>query len=119
VKLLEEKGKNTSEVWTSILKKDGSVQHLDFLSQTEKDVFKTFEEVSQMEIIIQAAQRQPYIDQGQSINLKIHPKTPVKDVNALMLKAHELGIKTLYYQRSTSLAREFGNNLLECASCEA
>lgn len=119
LKLLEAKGKNNEETWLSILKKDGSVQHLSFLSQEEKDVFKTFGEISQMEIIVQAAQRQPYIDQGQSLNLKIHPKTSPKDVNTLLLKAHELGIKTLYYQRSVSLAQEFGVNILECASCEA
>lgn len=117
--LLVEKGKNTEDVWMSILKKDGSVQHLDFLSQLEKDVFKTFEETSQMEVIIQAAQRQPFIDQGQSLNLMIHPKISPKDVNNLLLKAHELGIKTLYYQRSISLAKEFGVSMLECVSCEA
>lgn len=119
IKLLETKGKNNDATWLSILKKDGSVQHLDFLTEHEKDVFKTFGEISQMEIIIQAAARQPFIDQGQSINIKVHPSTPAKDVNTLLLKAHELGIKTLYYQRSTSLAQELGRNILECRSCEA
>lgn len=118
-KLLEDKGQNTEDVWISILKKDGSVQHLDCLNQTEKDVFKTFDEISQIEIIIQAAQRQKYIDQSQSLNLKIHPDTPVKEINALYIKAWELGIKTLYYQRSTNLAQEMGRSLLECKSCEA
>ena len=70
-----------------------------------------------MEIIIQASQRQKYIDQGQSLNLMIHPMTPTKDVNTLILKAHELGIKTLYYQLGQNAAQEFGRNLLNCDSC--
>lgn len=118
IDLLEKKGHNTPEVWDSILKNKGSVQHLDILSQHEKDVFKTFEEVSQYEIILQAAQRQRFIDQSQSLNLKIHPNTPVKDVNKLYIEAWKLGIKTLYYQRSSNLAQEMGRNLLECKSCE-
>jgi len=117
-KLLEEKGHNTSGVWKSIMTRGGSVQHLDFLSKEEKDVFKTFGEVSQMEIIIQAAQRQKFIDQSQSLNLMIHPDTPVKDVNALVYKAWELGIKTLYYQRSVNLAQQVSRDILNCSSCE-
>lgn len=117
--LLKEKGINNSKTWTSILKADGSVQHLDELTEHEKNVFKTFDEISQMEIILQAAGRQTYIDQSQSLNLKIHPSTPIKDINTLYIKAWELGIKTLYYQRSTNLAAELGRNILECKSCEA
>jgi ribonucleoside-diphosphate reductase alpha chain len=115
--LLEEKGKNNLEVWESILKRDGSVQHLDFLSEQEKLVFRTFIEISQMEIIIQASQRQKYIDQGQSLNLMIHPSTPTKDVNALILKAHELGVKTLYYQLGQNAAQNFARDILSCESC--
>jgi len=117
MKLLENKGKNTIDIWQSILQKGGSVQHLDFLDEDEKKVFRTFSEISQMEIIIQASQRQKYIDQGQSLNLMIHPMTPTKDVNTLILKAHELGIKTLYYQLGQNAAQEFGRNLLSCDSC--
>ena len=117
MKLLEDKGKNTIDIWQSILQKGGSVQHLDFLDENEKKVFRTFSEISQMEIIIQASQRQKYIDQGQSLNLMIHPMTPTKDVNTLILKAHELGIKTLYYQLGQNAAQEFGRNLLSCDSC--
>ena len=118
-KILEEKGKNTQEVWNSILMNAGSVQHLDFLSDHEKLVFKTFAEISQREVIIQASQRQKYIDQGQSLNLMVHPSIPTKDVNALLLEAEELGIKALYYQYSVNAAQAFTRDILNCVSCEA
>jgi len=118
-KILEEKGKNTQEVWNSILMNAGSVQHLDFLSDHEKLVFKTFAEISQREVIIQASQRQKYIDQGQSLNLMVHPSIPTKDVNALILEAEELGIKALYYQYSVNAAQAFTRDILNCVSCEA
>jgi ribonucleoside-diphosphate reductase alpha chain len=113
---LSKYGLNTPEVWESILKKDGSVQHLDFPT---KEVFKSFIEISPKEIILQAAQRQPFIDQAQSINLMIHPSVPAKDINQLYLYAHEEGIKTLYYQFSQSSAQSFSRNILECVSCES
>jgi len=112
---LEKYNLNTSETWESILKKDGSVQHLDFPT---KKVFKSFIEISPKEIIIQAAARQKYIDQSQSLNLMIHPSIPAKDINQLYLFAHEQGIKTLYYQFSMSSAQSFARNILECESCE-
>lgn len=105
--------------WASILKHGGSVQHLDYLTDHEKAVFKTFGEISQLEIIQQAAARQKFLDQMQSINLMIHPKTPVKQVNELILTAWELGVKSLYYQRSTNPAQEMVRNILTCSSCEA
>jgi ribonucleoside-diphosphate reductase alpha chain len=117
--LLKEKGKHDEETWMSVLKKGGSVQHLDFLSQHEKDVFKTFGEISQKEIIIQAASRQKYIDQGQSLNLMIPPGTKPKDVNELMIFAWEQGIKSLYYQRSANPAQELARSILTCSNCEA
>jgi len=117
--LLIEKEKNTQEVWNSILMNAGSVQHLEFLSDHEKLVFKTFAEISQREVIIQASQRQKYIDQGQSLNLMVHPSIPTKDVNALMLEAEELGIKALYYQYSVNAAQAFTRDILNCVSCEA
>lgn len=107
---------DTEEVWEDILKKDGSVQHLDFPT---KDVFKSFIEISPKEIIIQAAARQKFIDQAQSLNLMIDPSVPAKDINQLYLFAHEQGVKTLYYQFSVSSAQAFSRNILECASCEA
>jgi ribonucleoside-diphosphate reductase alpha chain len=106
---------NTPETWDSILKKDGSVQHLDFPT---KAVFKSFIEISPKELIIQAAARQKFIDQSQSLNLMIHPSIPAKDINQLYLFAHEQGVKTLYYQFSISSAQSFTRNILECASCE-
>lgn len=117
--VLEKHGKNDRNTWQSILIKGGSVQHLEFLSEIEKDVFKTFGEISQKEIVIQATARQKYIDQSQSINLMVHPKTSPKDVNQLLIFAWEQGIKSLYYQRGTNPAQELGRNLLQCASCEA
>lgn len=119
VELLESKGLNTDEIWESILVRNGSVQHLSQLTKHEKDVFKTFEEISQLAIIQQAAQRQRYIDQGQSINLSIHPDTPAKDLNNLYLTAEELGIKSIYYQFSQSAAQAFNRDLMTCSSCEA
>ena len=106
---------NTKKTWDSILKKDGSVQHLDFPT---KGVFKSFIEISPKEIILQAAQRQKFIDQSQSLNLMIHPSVPAKDINQLYLYAWEEGIKTLYYQFSQSSAQSFSRNILECSSCE-
>jgi ribonucleoside-diphosphate reductase alpha chain len=117
--VLEKHGQNNRETWNSILIKGGSVQHLTFLTETEKEVFKTFGEISQKEIIIQAAARQKYIDQSQSINMMVHPKTSPKDVNQLLIFAWEQGVKSLYYQRGTNPAQELGRNLLQCSSCEA
>jgi ribonucleoside-diphosphate reductase alpha chain len=118
--VLRERGKDTDEVWQSIAAHDGSVQHLDFLSDEERDTFKTFSEISQMTLVQQAAQRQAYIDQGQSLNLMIHPETPVRDINLLLLRAAELGVKSLYYQYSVNAAQEFNRELLlSCRVCEA
>ena len=118
-KLLKEKGKDDDDTWKSILIKGGSVQHLEFLNEDEKNVFKTFGEISQKEIIIQAAQRQKYIDQGQSLNIMIPPNTKPKEVNELMIFAWEQGIKSLYYQRSANPAQELARSILSCKSCEA
>lgn len=117
-KLLQEKGLDTEEIWESILHNDGSVQHLEQLTDEEKDVFKTFSEISQLSVIQQAAQRQKYIDQGQSINIMVHPATPARDLNQLYLTAEELGLKSIYYQYSMSAAQVFNRNLLSCSSCE-
>lgn len=117
--LLQSKGMDTDDVWKDILIHGGSVQHLTFLSQEEKDVFKTFGEISQKEIIIQAAQRQKWIDQGQSLNLMIPPNTKPKDVNELIVFAWQQGIKGLYYQRSANPAQELARSILTCKSCEA
>ncbi|GAA4823871.1 ribonucleoside-diphosphate reductase subunit alpha [Algivirga pacifica] len=117
--LLEEKGENKPEVWKQILSQGGSVQGLPFLSEEEKELFLTFKEINQMGLVKQAGIRQQFIDQGQSLNVNFPPFTPVKEINAVMLKAHELGVKALYYQRSESVLRN-NMNLTddECISCE-
>lgn len=117
--LLEQKGIDTEETWRSIMLNHGSVQHLPELAQEEKDVFKTFKEISQYEIILQASIRQKYIDQAQSLNINIPSNLPIKEVNRLLIEAWKLGVKTLYYQRSQSVSKEFVNNLVTCTSCEA
>jgi ribonucleoside-diphosphate reductase alpha chain len=117
--LLEKRGWNTQEIWDSILRQAGSVQHLAMLTPEEKAVFKTFSEISPKEVIIQAGARQRFIDQGQSINLMIHPSMPIKDVNALYILAWELGVKSLYYQISVNAAQEFSRSLMDCVSCSA
>lgn len=117
--LLKDKGYDDDETWKSILIRGGSVQHLDFLSNHEKDVFKTFGEISQKEIIIQAAQRQKYIDQSQSLNLMIPPDTKPKDVSDLIIEAWRLKVKSLYYQRSANPVQQLARSILTCASCEA
>lgn len=120
-KLLEEKGKDTVEVWDSIKNVDGSVQHLDFLTPEEKAVFKTFSEIDPYAIIEQAATRQKYIDQAQSLNLMLDPDTPVKEINSLYLYAWKSGVKSLYYSYSMSKAQSLTRkkiSSLDCASCE-
>ena len=89
-KVLKEVGKDTDDVWKSILHHGGSVQHLEFLTQEQKDVFKTFGEISQREVVIQAAQRQKYIDQSQSLNLMIPPDVKPKEVSDLLIEAWKL-----------------------------
>ncbi len=117
--ILKKYEKNNEEIWKSILIKGGSVQHLDFLSDQEKSVFRTFGEISQKEIVIQAAQRQKYIDQAQSLNLMIPPSASPKEVNALLIEGWELGVKTFYYQRSANPAQELARSILTCSSCES
>lgn len=115
--LLSEKGKDTREVWDSILEMNGSVQHLDFLSDKEKAVFKTFWEIDQYELIRQAGLRQKYIDQGQSLNIFVPPKTSAKEMNDLHLHAWRCGVKGLYYQRSESPTK-WKDTRSGCSSCE-
>jgi ribonucleoside-diphosphate reductase alpha chain len=117
-KLLLEKELDNEEVWRSIMLNNGSVNHIKELSENERNVFKTFKEISQLEIIQQASIRQKYIDQAQSLNLNIPSNLPVKEVNNLIIEAWKLGVKTLYYQRSQSVSKEMVTNLVSCSSCE-
>lgn len=121
--LLIELGQDTKKVWDSIKKQDGSVQHLDFLTDEQKDIFRTFAEINQSSIINQAAVRQDYIDQSQSLNLMVSPEMPTKDVNKLLIDSWKLGVKTLYYQHSMNSAQAFARkklnlNDLQCVACE-
>ena len=122
-KLLQSLGKDDKKTWDTIKKHDGSVQSLDFLTDEQKLVFRTFPEISQSAIINQAAVRQDYIDQAQSLNLMIPPDLPTKEINKLLVDAWKLGVKTLYYQHSMNSAQAFSRkklqlNDLQCVSCE-
>lgn len=121
-KLLEERGYNTDEVWDSIIAKQGSVQHLAFLSDYEKDVFKTAFEINQFALVKQAAQRGKFIDQGQSLNLFFDKSADPKYIAQVHISAHLMGLKSLYYCKSQSMIQaDTGNrsvDIKECASCE-
>jgi len=118
--ILKERGKDERKVWDSIANKDGSVQHLDCLTDEEKEVFKTFSEIPQTAIINQAAQRQEYIDQAQSLNVSIDPsEVSIKEINQLYIEAWEKGVKSLYYQNSVNAAQKFSRDILECKACES
>lgn len=101
--LLEEKGQNKPEVWRKIIEDKGSVKNLDFLSDEEKKVFKTGYELDMKELVIQAADRQKYICQAQSLNLFFKSPISGKQLNDVHILAHELGVKSLYYLRSESV----------------
>ncbi|WP_137870914.1 ribonucleoside-diphosphate reductase subunit alpha [Sphingopyxis sp. 2PD] len=103
--LLVDKAKNSDAVWNSILERGGSVQHLDFLTQDEKDVYKTSFEIDQRWLLELAADRTPYIDQAASLNLFIPADVEKWDLLMLHYRAWELGIKSLYYLRSKSVQR--------------
>jgi ribonucleoside-diphosphate reductase alpha chain len=108
--VLAKYGKDTPEIWENINETNGgSVQHLDFLSDHEKEVFKTAREIDQLDLVYLAADRTQYIDQGQSVNLFFDPenttmtKNELKNyINKVHFKAWELGVKTLYYCRATN-----------------
>lgn len=120
LRLLADKGEDTPATRAAIVDAAGSVQHLPFLSDHEKAVFKTFREISPMEVVVQAAQRQRFIDQGQSINLMIDPfKVSIRDLNALTIEAWRLGLKSLYYQISVNASQELSRSILSCSSCES
>ena len=103
--LLREKAKDSTNVWNSILERGGSVQHLDFLSPEEKAVYKTSFEIDQRWLLEFAADRAPYIDQAQSLNLFIPADVDKWDLMMLHFQAWEKGIKSLYYLRSKSVQR--------------
>lgn len=104
-KLLEEKGQDTPEVWSSITTSKGSVQHLDFLTQQEKDVYKTAFELDQRWVVEHAADRQPFICQAQSVNLFLPADVHKRDLHQIHFQAWKKGLKSLYYCRSLSIQR--------------
>jgi len=105
VKLLDEKGKNTDDVWSSIATHEGSVQQLPFLSKEEKDVFKTAFELDQRWIIEHSADRTPFICQAQSVNVFLAGDVSKKELHDIHYSAWKKGLKSLYYCRSTSIQR--------------
>jgi ribonucleoside-diphosphate reductase alpha chain len=94
--------KDTQEVWESVLEMQGSVQHLEFLTQRERDIFKTFGELDQHWVVRHAATRQRHVCQGQSVNLFFPAKSPRNYVNSVHRLAHKLKLKGLYYLRTTT-----------------
>jgi ribonucleoside-diphosphate reductase alpha chain len=122
VKLLKDKGIYSDSLMEEIRDNGGSVQTLDCLTDLEKAVFKTFIEISPKEILIQAANRQRYIDQSQSLNLKISPDVSPRDVSQLLIFAWQNGIKSLYYQKGVNAAqmlnRKMSQDVNSCSSCE-
>jgi ribonucleoside-diphosphate reductase alpha chain len=139
-RLLEEKGKNNNDTWRTVIDHKGSIQHLDYLSAEEKGVFKTAYELNMMEVVQQAGDRQKYICQAQSLNIFLRSPISGKFLNELHLKAHDVGVKSMYYLRSesvieadnidgSSVRRQVnmnsvnggggnGNNFEECAVCQ-
>lgn len=121
--LLIKKEKNLPQVWDQIAEDQGSVRNIKCLSKEEKEVFLTFREINQLEIVRQAAIRQEYIDQGQSINLAFFKDAPAKFMNQCHIEAWRLGLKSLYYLRSESALRADSGQqrdlYSECIACEA
>jgi len=116
--VLAKYGRDNRETWNDIRNHDGSIQHLDFLTEHERNVFKTFSEIDQYVILDQAAIRQQFIDQSQSLNLMINPNVSAKEINDLYLFAWRNGVKTLYYQHGTNAAQQFSKDKI-CIMCEA
>lgn len=126
-KLLKDKkfgSKLQDKIWSSITMNDGSVQHLPegIITKEEKKIFKTFIEIDQMKLIDLAAERQPYIDQGQSLTMCLNPDTNVTVLHKLHLEAWKKGLKTLYYCRSAKISSADKLTMedpFECSSCQA
>jgi ribonucleoside-diphosphate reductase alpha chain len=120
--LLEKKGHNTSKIWDQILTDNGSVQNLphDVLNENEKEIFLTFPEINQLALVQQAAARQRYIDQTQSLNLSFDPTDSPKWINQVHMESWKLGIKTLYYLRTDSVIKgDIGSRTNDgCLSCD-
>jgi ribonucleoside-diphosphate reductase alpha chain len=119
--MLESKNENKDKYWDQMLRDNGSVLGLpdNILSPDEKELFLTFPEINQLELVRQAAIRQRYIDQTQSLNLSFDPQDSPKWINQVHMEAHKLGIKTLYYLRTDSVIKgDLGSRQAECVSCD-
>ena len=119
--LLESKGEDKDKWWNQILQEGGSVMGLPdtILSEEEKEVFLTFAETNQLELVRQAATRQKYIDQTQSLNLTFDVNDSPKWINQVHLESWKLGIKTLYYLRTDSVIKgDLGSRMADCNSCD-
>jgi len=119
--LLESKGENLEQWWDQMLKDNGSVQNLPdtVLSPDEKELFLTFPEINQLELVRQAAIRQRYIDQTQSLNLSFDPQDSPKWINQVHIEGWKLGIKTFYYLRTDSVIKgDLGSRQADCVSCD-
>jgi hypothetical protein len=115
------KNENKDKYWDQMLRDNGSVLGLpdSVLSPDEKELFLTFPEINQLELVRQAAIRQRYIDQTQSLNLSFDPQDSPKWINQVHMEAHKLGIKTLYYLRTDSVIKgDLGSRQAECVSCD-
>ena len=119
--LLKDKGEDNSKVWDQILADDGSVVNLpsSILNEEEKEIFLTFAEINQLGLVQQAAIRQRYIDQTQSLNLAFAPTDSPRWINQVHMEAWKLGIKTLYYLRTDSVIKgDLGSRTADCVSCD-
>ena len=119
-KILEKEKLNTKEIWDKILADGGSVQDIEGLSEDTKEVFKTFKELNQLELVRQAGIRQQYIDQSVSLNLAFPSEATPKWINKVHMDAWHKGIKTLYYMRTESVLRgDIANQAMEdCVACD-
>ena len=119
--ILIEKGEDKDKWWDQMLKDGGSVQNLpdNILSQENKELFFTFSEINQLELVRQSAIRQRYLDQTQSLNLSFDPNDSPKWINQVHIEAWKLGVKTLYYLRTDSVIKgDLGSRMAECISCD-
>ena len=120
VKILEKAKINTKETWDKILEDGGSVQDIQGLDEETKEVFKTFKEINQLELVRQAGIRQQYIDQSVSLNLAFPAEATPKWINQVHLDAWKKGIKTLYYMRTESVLRgDIAQKAMQdCVACD-
>lgn len=119
---LDTLGLNTSKIWDRITEDKGSVANIEELSDEAKEVFRTFKEINQLELVRQAAIREQFLDQGQSLNLAFFQDATAKWINQVHLEAWKLGLKSLYYLRSESVLRADSKQqrdlYAECLICE-